>query len=383
MTGRQPIRLVLTGGETGGHLYPALAVSEALARLVPGSESIYVGAPGRVDMEKNIGAQITTHSLCISPYDRKNLFKNFVLPWQLLNSFVNALGILRSYRPHAVMGVGAFPSVPVILAARMANIPTLLLEPNAQPGMANRLLAKTVHRICVSKEGMGDFFPENKVVITGTPVRSRLLADGVNRQQGHALFGIRQGRRTVLAIGGSTGSAAINTMILENLDLFAGRVGHLIWLTGERDEPRIRSLLGSRMPENVTLLPYIDRMGLAYAAADLVVSSAGAVSLSELSLLGKPAVIIPDPTVTENHQRNNARDLYDENACVLVGADSPSRNAGLIIELLNNPPKLERLKINILKHAQPRAAHLIVEQILQLADFKKTQMSGGPGSGTP
>ncbi len=372
MTGKQPIRLVLTGGETGGHLYPALAVAEALSRLVPGSESIYVGAPGRVDMGKNIGAQITTHSLCITPYDRKHWLKNLVLPWRLWDSFVNALGILRSYRPHVVMGVGAFPSVPVILAARMARIPALILEPNAQPGMANRVLAKTAHRICVSKEGMGDFFPINKLVVTGTPVRSRLLTDGANRPQGCKVFGILQGRRTVLAIGGSTGSAAINTMILENLDRFAGGAGHLIWQTGEKDEPRIRNLLGRRLPENCTLLPYIERMGLAYAAADLVVSSAGAVCLSELSLLGKPAVIIPDPTVTENHQLNNARDLYEENACVLIKADSPShKTAAVIIELLDNPSRLELLKANILKHARPRAARLIVEQILEITGFRK------------
>ncbi len=370
MQDKGAIRLLLTGGETGGHLYPALAVAEVLAETVPGSESVYVGAAGRIDMKKNIGAKYTTHSLCMTAYDRKRPFGNMVLPWNLLKSFFQTLRILRQYRPHAVMGVGAFPSVPVILAAWMKRIPTLLLEPNAQPGMANSLLAKLAQCICVSHVGMEAFFPRTKVLTTGTPVRSRLFKEASDRQGGCTLFGIPIGVRTVLITGGSTGSVTINSMVLENLDLLTGGIGHLLWQTGERDEKRIRTALGNHLPENCTILPYIDRMGFAYAVADLVVSSAGAVSLSELALIGKPAVIIPDPDVTENHQMKNAKDLYKKDACVLVGAGIPShQTAALIIKLINTPPKLEQLKNNILQHAEPKAARFIVEQILQIVGW--------------
>lgn len=368
MQSREPIRLLLTGGETGGHLYPALAVAEALAEAVPGSESVYVGASGRIDVKKTIGATVTTHSLCMTPYDRRRPLENVVLSWKLLHSFRQARRILRQYRPHAVMGVGAFPSVPVILAARVKRIPILLLEPNARPGMANRLLATTAQRICVSRAGMARFFPRDKVVTTGTPVRSRLLQEASDRPHGCALFGIPAGSRTVLITGGSTGSVTINRMVLENLDLLASGMGHLIWQTGEQDAQRIRRSLGNRLPENCTILPYIDRMGCAYAAADLVVSSAGAVSLSELALLGKPALIIPDPDVTENHQLKNAQDLRKKGACVLINPKTPfCRTAAVIIELLNSPPTLHQLKTNILQCAEPRATRLVVEQILQLA----------------
>jgi UDP-N-acetylglucosamine--N-acetylmuramyl-(pentapeptide) pyrophosphoryl-undecaprenol N-acetylglucosamine transferase len=368
MQSREPIRLLLTGGETGGHLYPALAVAEALAEVVPGSESVYVGASGRIDIKKIIGAKVTTHSLCMTPYDRRHPFENMVLTWKLLHSFQQARRILGQYRPHAVMGVGAFPSVPVILAARVKRIPILLLEPNAQPGMANSLLAKTAQRICVSQVGMTRFFPREKIVTTGTPVRGRLLQEASDRPGSCAIFGIPEGTRTVLITGGSTGSVTINRMVLENLDFLAGGMGHLLWQTGEQDEQRIRMSLGKRMPKNCTILPYIDRMGCAYAAADLVVSSAGAVSLSELALLGKPALIIPDPDVTENHQMKNAQDLRKKDACVLVNPEIPScRTAAVIVELLNSPTTLDQLKTNILQCAEPRATRLIVDQILQLA----------------
>lgn len=368
MQGKKPVRLVLAGGETGGHLYPALAIAEALAETVPGSQSIYIGAAGRVDIKKAIGEKYTTHALCMTPYDRGRPLGNVVLAWKLLNSFRQAWQILGQYRPHAVMGVGAFPSVPVILAAWMKRIPALLLEPNSQPGMANTLLARTARRICVSQTGMERFFPRDKIVATGTPVRAGLLQEGSDPQGSRAVFGIPEGARTVLITGGSTGSATINRMVLKNLDLLAGNMDHMIWQTGKRDEPHIRRDLGNRLPRNCTLLPYIDRMGCAYAAADLVVSSAGAVSLSELSLLGKPALIIPDPDVTENHQLKNAQHLYENKACVLVSEKTPAwRTAAVIVELLNSPSALERLKTNILPCGEPQAARRIVEQILQVA----------------
>jgi UDP-N-acetylglucosamine--N-acetylmuramyl-(pentapeptide) pyrophosphoryl-undecaprenol N-acetylglucosamine transferase len=348
-------------------MYPAMAVAEALAKMVPGSESAYVGAAGRIDMEKTIGAMYTTHLLSMTAYDRGNLLKNLVLPLKFLNSLIQALRILRQYRPHAVMGVGAFPSVPVILAAWVDRIPTLLLEPNAKPGMANNMLAKVANRICVSQAGMDVFFPRDKILSTGTPVRSRLLQEASDRQRGSALFGIPADVRTVLITGGSTGSVTINNMVLQNLNRLANGIGHLLWQTGERDEQRLRKALGNCLPVNCTILPYIDRMGCAYAAADLVVSSAGAVSLSELALLGKPAVIIPDPDVTENHQLENAQNLHKKEACVLVNAETTSQQtAAKIIELLNNYSKLEQLKHNILQCSEPLAARLIVEQILQL-----------------
>jgi len=370
MQGKETIRLLLTGGETGGHLYPALAIAEALAKTVPGSESVYAGAAGRIDMKKNIGVNYTTHSIGMIPYDRDRPLGNVVLTWKIMKSFFQALRILRKYRPHAVMGVGAFPSVPVILAARIRRIPILLFEPNAQPGMANSLLAKLAQRICVSQTGMETFFPRDKIVITGTPVRSRLLQEASDRQGSRELFGIPAGARTLLITGGSTGSVTINSMILENLDLLSRGFGHLLWQTGERDEQRILTSLGNHLPQNCTILPYIDRMGSAYAAADLVVSSAGAVSLSELAMLGKPALIIPDPDVTENHQLKNSQDLHERDACVLIDAKISSRGkAEAIIDLLNNHSKLDQLKKNILKCAEPQSSRIIVEQILQIVGW--------------
>ncbi|NWH05250.1 UDP-N-acetylglucosamine--N-acetylmuramyl-(pentapeptide) pyrophosphoryl-undecaprenol N-acetylglucosamine transferase [Desulfobacter latus] len=368
MQNLKSIRLLLTGGETGGHLYPAIAVAETLAETVPGSESIYVGAAGRIDIQKIIGARFITHSLCMTPYDRKSLMGNMVLPWNFLNSALKARHILRQYCPHAVMGVGAFPSVPVVLAAWMEKIPILLLEPNAQPGMANSLLSKVAQRICVTHTGMEAFFPHDKIVVTGTPVQNRLLQDAADKLHGCELFGIPKDARTVLITGGSIGSVAINSMVLENLNLLAGNIGHLIWQTGERDYRRIRRLLGNHSPPNCTILPYIPKMGHAYAASNLVVSSAGAGSLAELAMLGKPALIIPDPDVTENHQLKNARNLHENNACILMDAGIASqRIAAAIVELLNSDSKLEQLKTNILKCAEYRASQLIVAQIRQVA----------------
>jgi len=368
MQNRKSLRLLLTGGETGGHLYPAQAVAETLAESVPGSESIYVGAEGRIDMAKTIGRHYITHSLCMTPYDRKGLLGNMVLPWRLLNSFRQARRILRQYRPHAVMGVGAFPSVPVVLAAWVWKLPILLLEPNAQPGMANSLLSKVAQRVCVSQAWVTPLITPDKIVVTGTPVRPRLLQDASDRQRGCQIFGISPGHRTVLITGGSTGSVAINSMVLENLNLLSGGIGHLIWQTGERDYGRIRRSLGNHSPQNCTILPYIPNMGHAYAASDLVVSSAGAGSLAELAILGKPALIVPDPDVTENHQLKNARNLNENSACILMDAGiSSQRIAAAIVELLNSDSKLEQLKTNILKCAEYRAAKLIVAQIRQMA----------------
>lgn len=368
MKGGEGIRLLLTGGETGGHLYPALAVADALAEAVPGSESVFVGAAGRIDVEKNIDTKYTSHLVCMSAFVRGSLLANVTLPWKLLYSFLQALHLLRQYRSHVVMGVGAFPSVPVILAARIRKIPTLILEPNALPGLANKLIGKMVQRICVSQAGMEAFFPRDKIVTTGTPVRSALVREASNRQHACALLGIPEDVQTVLITGGSLGSVVINNMVLENLNLLAGAIGHVLWQTGTRDFQRIFNSLGDRLPGNCTIVPYFDRMGCAYAAADLVISSAGASSLSELALLGKPALIIPDPDVTENHQEKNARNLYKKDAFVLADANKLSSQTAVdIIELLNNRAMLEKLKKNILPLAQPQAARLIVEQILQLA----------------
>ncbi len=369
MQNKKNIRLILTGGETGGHLYPALAIAEALADLAPGSKSVYVGATGRIDMEKTIGGKYTTHSLNMTPYDRGSLRGNLILPWKFLNSFSQAFRILRHYRPNVVMGVGAYPSIPVILAAWLKRIPTLLLEPNSQPGMANSLLARVTQHICVSQSGMEVFFPRNKIVYTGTPVRNSILHEASDQKYSHTFLGIPTGVRSVLITGGSTGSVTLNSMILENLEFLTDGIGHLIWQTGERDIQRIRMSLGNRLPNNCTILPYIDRMGCAYASADLIVSSAGAVSLSELALLGKPALIIPDPDVTENHQLKNARDLKKKEACILVDKKTSSgQTAALIVELMNDHSKLEQLKHNILQLGEPRAARLIGEQILKVAD---------------
>lgn len=369
MNNNRSIRLLLTGGETGGHLYPALAVADTLAEALPGSETVYVGAAGRVDMTKAIGTKYATHSLAITPYQRSGLLGNIALPWRLLCSFVHASSLLGRYRPHAVMGVGAFPSVPVILAARYRRIPTLLLEPNAQPGLANGLLAKMVQRICVSRPGMEKYFHREKLVITGTPVRGGLQQKAADRQQARAALGIPGDVRTVLITGGSTGSVTINNLVLENIERLSCAIGHLLWQTGERDDRRIRNTLANRLPKNCTILPYIDDMGFAYGAADLVISSAGAVSLAELALLGKAAFIIPDPDVTENHQRQNAIGLSEQEACVLIdGNIAPQQTTTAIIDLLNDVDKLEQLRKNIRRHAEPQAARRIVELILQLVE---------------
>ena len=368
MINSEGIRLLLCGGETGGHLYPALAIADALIETLPGSEAIYIGATGRVDMEQTIGTKYISHALDICGYERGYLKGNIALPWKILKSIAQASRLLRQYRPHVVMGVGAFPSVPVLLAARLHNIPCLILEPNALPGLANKILARIAQRICVSCSDMDTFFPREKIVFTGTPVRNPLLQQTTNRQRARAEFGISEATQTLLITGGSAGSKTINRLILDNLNLLVSKIGYLLWQTGEHDFLHIREVLGDRIPENCTIIPYINNMGSAYAAADLVVSSAGAASLAELALLGKPALIIPDPDVTENHQMKNGQFFSAKGAFVKADTQSLSTQTITdIIDLLNNQVKLKKLGENIQQFAQPQAAQLIIEQVLQLA----------------
>lgn len=367
MTASTTYRIIISGGGTGGHVYPAIAIADAIRELRPGVEILFVGAKGKLEMEKVPQAGYPIKGLWISGFHRKLTLRNLLFPLKLLFSLVRSWSIVRSFRPQVAVGVGGFASGPVLAVATRMGIPSLIQEQNSYPGVTNKLLARRVDKICVAYDRLERFFPAGKIVLTGNPVRSSMNMDTDRRAEAYRHFELDPGRQTIFVFGGSLGAASINRAMAANAEVLKGEKDvQVLWQAGKLYYEQYRDSEMARLPQ-VRLLPFVDRMDLAFQIADLAVCRAGASTISELCLVGQPAILIPSPNVAEDHQTKNAQALVDKQAAVLLpDAEAEEKIIPRALEVLREEGKLEMLAMNARKLAKPHAARQIAEQVLGL-----------------
>ena len=367
------LRVIISGGGTGGHIFPAVSIANEIRIKRPDAQILFVGAEGRMEMQRVPAAGYPIKGLPIAGFNRKNLLKNIPVLLKIMKSRALARKIVRDFRPQVAVGVGGYASGPTLNVAESMGIPTLLQEQNSYAGVTNKLLAKKARKICVAYDGMSRFFPAYKILFTGNPVRQNLLDKKVSKVDAVRSFGLVPGKQTILIIGGSLGARTLNESILGNLPLLKqqSRI-QFIWQTGKYYSAEIKAELERRgCPENLKVMDFISDMKLAYAAVDLVISRAGAGSISEFCLLGKPVVLVPSPNVAEDHQTKNAMALVQKNAALYV-ADADARRTlmPLAINTVLDHDKLETLSSNILLLARPNAASDIADEVIKLAEGK-------------
>jgi UDP-N-acetylglucosamine--N-acetylmuramyl-(pentapeptide) pyrophosphoryl-undecaprenol N-acetylglucosamine transferase len=358
-------RIIIAGGGTGGHIFPALAIAQAIRELSPDARFLFVGALGRMEMEKVPEAGFRIIGLDIAGFDRTNFWKNISLPWRLLKSFWKVRSVFAQFNPHVVIGVGGYSSFPVLRFAQSKKIPTILHESNAHAGKTNILLGKQASLICVAMEGMERFFPAEKLRITGNPVRQQLEEDLPDRSTGIRFFGLREDRPVVLIIGGSLGARSINEAIASGIERCSRSQVQLIWQTGnayaQKAEEAVSGYTG------IWTGPFIREMPFAYAAADVVVSRAGAISVAEIAVTRKAAVFVPYPLASEDHQTANARMLADQDAALLVpDAEAPQRLMDSIFRLVENVGFREKMAKKAGNMAHKGAAAAVARLALEV-----------------
>lgn len=343
-------RVLISGGGTGGHIFPALSIAAAIKRRNPDAEILFVGALGRMEMEKVPAAGFEIVGLPVAGFDRKRLWRNFGVLLKLWKSMRRARKIVKDFRPDIAIGVGGYASGPTLKAAQKAGVPTLLQEQNSFPGVTNKLLAKNAKAICVAYEGTERFFPAESIVLTGNPVREALLTNKLSTAEAKQKLGFDPARPLVLVVGGSLGARTINKAMEAGLDKMLDDNTQIMWQTGRNGEETGRRAAEGR--KDVKATPFITDMATAYRAADLVVSRAGACSISELQLLGKPSILVPSPNVAEDHQRKNALALADRDAAVMVlDCDAVAQLPDTVNKLMADEAARKRLSENILKMA--------------------------------
>lgn len=356
-------RFLLSGGGTGGHIYPAVAIADELKRRFPDAAFLFVGARDRMEMEKVPQAGYAIRGLWISGLERKLSLKNLLFPIKLLSSLVKANTIIRKFRPHLVIGTGGFASGPTLRAAAARGIPCVLQEQNSFAGKTNKWLARYARRIFVAYEGMEQFFPEKALRLTGNPVRSTLMEGLPEPGQAREAFGLEPGRPTLLVLGGSQGARRINQLVARELGFFREQGFQVLWQCGRGYIDQY----GGHASEGVRVLPFISEMGAAYAAADLIISRAGAGSVSELCLVGKPVLFIPSPNVAEDHQRKNAEAIAHQHAAVMLTEDGlEGAFEATFTGLVSDPGRMQRLGANMKALARPEATRQIVDELEQV-----------------
>jgi UDP-N-acetylglucosamine--N-acetylmuramyl-(pentapeptide) pyrophosphoryl-undecaprenol N-acetylglucosamine transferase len=364
---KQP-RVIISGGGTGGHIFPAITIANTIKERYPDAEILFVGATGRMEMEKVPAAGYKIIGMEISGLNRKNIFKNIAIVWKFRKSLIKAKRILKVFRPDVVIGVGGYASGPVLYKANALKIPTLIQEQNSYAGVTNKFLSKKASVVCVAYEGMERFFPKSKIVMTGNPCRQELLSGTITKEEANKEFNLDPDKKTILFIGGSLGSKMMNKSIFSGIDELAKSNVQLLWQCGKPYSFEMNMDLSSKgNPENIHIHEFISRMDLAYKAADLVISRAGASSISELSLLGKPVILVPSPNVSEDHQTKNAMALVNKNAAILIRDDEAIKKlVPVALDLIQDKEKLNALSGNILKMAQPDSANRIVDKVIKL-----------------
>ena len=358
-------RLIVSGGGTGGHIFPAIAIADAFKRRHPDAEILFVGAKGKMEMERVPKAGYPIEGLWISGFKRELSLDNLSFPFKLISSLVKAKKILKRFKPDIVVGVGGFASGPIMRKATKLHIPVVIQEQNSFPGVTNKIVAPKAAKICVAYENMEQWFPKDKIVMTGNPLRNNVVSTEGKHDEGAEFFGLNPQKPIILLVGGSQGALGINKGISAKLSMFKNVDYQLIWQTGksyiEQAKKEIEDL---GLSEKVKPVVFIDRMDLAYACADVVISRAGAMSISELSIVGKAVVFVPLPTAAEDHQTKNAMSLVEKDAAMIVKNDeTPEKLLPTVFELLENKEKICKMQENIAKFARPNAAEDIVNEL--------------------
>lgn len=372
---KENLRFIISGGGTGGHIFPAVSIANAIKELCPQSEILFVGAEGRMEMHRVPAAGYPIKGLPVAGFDRKNLLRNIPVLFKLFKSQRLARKIVKDFRPHAAVGVGGYASGPTLKVAGNMGIPTLLQEQNSYAGVTNKLLAKQAKKICVAYEGMERFFDKDKIILTGNPVRQGLLNHTITREEAIASFKLDPNKRTVLILGGSLGARTINQCLMTNLDKVKESGIQFIWQTGKIyiEEARAAVKQAGELPM-LHVTDFISDMATAYSAADLVISRAGAGSISEFCLLQKPVILVPSPNVAEDHQTKNALALVNKNAALYVkDADAKELLLDKAIEAVNQPELLKNLSKNIAELAFTDSANVIAKEVIKLAQKYKEE----------
>ena len=367
----QPPRVIISGGGTGGHIFPAVSIANAIKELRPEAEILFVGAEGRMEMQRVPDAGYRIIGLPIAGFDRKHLWKNFAVLVKIARSQWKARSIIKDFKPDIAVGVGGYASGPLLKTASMMGIPTLLQEQNSYAGVTNKLLAKKAKKICVAYEGMEKFFPADKIILTGNPVRQNLLANKYTKAEALQDFGFNTNKKTILILGGSLGARTINQTLMDAIETIQANPDiQFIWQTGKIYIDEVRNKVygeGNRKIENLFITDFIKSMDKAYASADLVISRAGAGSISEFCLLEKPVILVPSPNVAEDHQTKNALALSTKDAAIYVkDAEAHDKLMPMALETVRDDEKLASLKENIAKLALPDSAKIIANEVLKL-----------------
>lgn len=361
------MRIVISGGGTGGHIFPAISIANAIKALHPEAEILFVGALGRMEMQRVPAAGYKIVGLPICGFDRKNLLKNIKVLFKIWKSQRMAKKLIEEFKPMAAVGVGGYASGPMLNQAAKMGIPCLIQEQNSYAGVTNKLLAKKAEKICVAYDGMERFFPAEKIIKTGNPVRQALLNTKMSKAEATKTFGLDPDKKTILLVGGSLGAKTINDSILHHLDLVDQKDIQFIWQTGKYYNKQITEELKGKLPSNLIVTDFISDMGAAYTAADLVISRAGASSISEFCLIGKPVILVPSPNVAEDHQTKNAMALVNKQAAIYVkDSDAPDCLLEQAIKLIKDDDKLKNLSENILKLALPDSADIIAKEVIKI-----------------
>ena len=365
------LRVIISGGGTGGHIFPAISIADAIRAKRPDAKILFVGAEGRMEMQRVPAAGYEIKGLPVAGFDRRRLLRNVGVVLKLMRSRRMARRIVREFRPQVAVGVGGYASGPTLDVAGRMGVPTLIQEQNSYAGVTNKLLARNARRICVAYEGMERFFPAGRIRLTGNPVRRSLLQAPASRAEALAAFGLAPDRLTVLILGGSLGARTINESVLGQLGLIRQQTRvQFVWQTGKYYSAQIREQLErQKCPGNLHVTDFISDMAAAYAVADLVVSRAGAGSISEFCLLGKPVILVPSPNVAEDHQTKNALALVQRDAALYV-PDAEARQTLLpaAINLVTDAAHLQQLSENIRRMAHPNAAEDIADEVIRLAE---------------
>ena len=357
---------LVSGGGTGGHIFPALSIANEIRRRYPEAEILFVGAEGRMEMERVPAAGYEIKGLPVCGFDRKHLLRNVKVLFKLWKSIRLAKKILKDFKPDIAIGVGGYASGPMLKAAQKKGIPTLLQEQNSYAGVTNKLLAKNAKCICVAYEGMERFFPEDKIVLTGNPVRRNLLECNATQEEARKAMGIDPEKATILIIGGSLGARTVNESIIGGLEKLGAAADdvQVVWQTGKFYDQQCKEALAKSGVKNVIQMPFISNMDMAYRAADLVISRAGASSISELQLLGKPSILVPSPNVAEDHQTKNALALAKRDAAIMVtDAEAPEKLVDAMLATVNDEDKLHSLSAHVLRMALLNSAERIVDEV--------------------
>ena len=368
---KKEYRIIVSGGGTGGHIFPALSIADAIRSKHPDAKILFVGEDNRMEMQRVPDAGYEIVGLPIAGFDRKNLLKNIRVLWLILKSQRMAKKIIKKFAPHAVVGVGGYASGPTLKMAASMNIPTLIQEQNSYAGVTNKILAKRAEKICVAYDGMERFFPKEKIELTGNPVRKSLIEMRTNRNEAVKALGLDENKKCVLIVGGSLGARSINEAVIANIETIRDNKDiQFIWQTGKLYFEEMKERCANiGKPENLTITDFVSNMAAALGAADLVISRAGAGSISEFALLGKAVILVPSPNVSEDHQTKNAMALVEKDAAIHIpDAKAKEEMIKTAVETVLDAQRIATLEKNVEKLGKPNAAEVIADEVIRLAD---------------